>query len=89
MGSTFYFDGTAVAQVKEDEIAVKSVDSESSKDNRNLLDRSDNQLLTAEEIRSLKSAGSSGNVRLIPHFQSSFISRRLFPSWWKKAPPFV
>ncbi|VDK37048.1 unnamed protein product [Taenia asiatica] len=62
MGSTFYFDGTTVTQVKADEIALEPVDVESSKDNRHLLDRSENQLLTAEDIQSLKSTGSTGNA---------------------------
>ncbi|VDM16478.1 unnamed protein product [Hydatigera taeniaeformis] len=62
MGSTFYFDGTRVAQVKADEIALEPVDVEFSKDNRHLLDRSENQLLTAEDIQSLKSTGSTGNA---------------------------
>ncbi|KAL5965818.1 tRNA adenine 58 N 1 methyltransferase non-catalytic subunit TRM6 [Taenia solium] len=62
MGSTFYFDGTTVTQVKADEVALEPVDVESSKDNRHLLDRSENQLLTAEDIQSLKSTGSTGNA---------------------------
>ena len=72
MGSTFYFDGSAVTQVKEDEITIEGVDTESSRDNRNLLDRSDNQLLTAEEIRNLKSTGFSGNVCLQPLISINF-----------------
>lgn len=72
MGSTFYFDGTTVTQVKADEIALEPVDVESSKDNRHLLDRSENQLLTAEEIQSLKSTGFSGNVcSLYPPLKSN------------------
>lgn len=62
MGSTFYFDGTSVTQVKADEITLETVDVESSKDNRHLLDRSENQLLTADDIQSLKSTGSTGNA---------------------------
>nr|CDS27117.1 tRNA (adenine N(1)) methyltransferase [Hymenolepis microstoma] len=64
MGSTLLFDGTAVTQVKEEEINVNSeiYELESSRDNRNLFDRSDNQTLTAEDIQCLKSTGFKGNA---------------------------
>ncbi|VUZ50041.1 unnamed protein product [Hymenolepis diminuta] len=63
MGSTLLFDGTTVTQVKEEEINVdlELDELESSRDNRNLLDRSDNQELTAEDIQSLKSTGLKGD----------------------------
>lgn len=65
MGATFFFDGTNVTQVKEEELNVEGLDEvESSKDNRHIFDRSDNQILTAEDVQSLKSSGSSGNVRI-------------------------
>ncbi|KAM7533608.1 hypothetical protein Aperf_G00000127382 [Anoplocephala perfoliata] len=63
MGATFFFDGTNVTQVKEEELNVEGLDElESSKDNRHIHDRSDNQILTAEDVKSLKSTGSSGNA---------------------------
>ncbi|VDN98510.1 unnamed protein product [Rodentolepis nana] len=64
MGSTFLYDGTTVTQVKEEEITVnlEPYELESSRDNRNLLDRSDNQILTAEDIQSLRSTGFKGDV---------------------------
>ncbi|VDL62017.1 unnamed protein product [Hymenolepis diminuta] len=63
MGSTLLFDGTTVTQVKEEEINVdlELDELESSRDNRNLLDRSGNQELTAEDIQSLKSTGLKGD----------------------------
>ncbi|VDD75251.1 unnamed protein product [Mesocestoides corti] len=62
LGATFYFDGTKVTQVECDDIALEGIETQSSKDNRHLLDRSENQLLTADDIKDLKSAGSTGNV---------------------------
>lgn len=66
MGSTLLFDGTTVSQVKEEEVNVdlELDELESFRDNRNILDRSDNQELTAEDIQSLKSAGLKGNVSI-------------------------
>lgn len=62
MGSTFHYDGTNVTQIKEEDITVYGAEVESSKDNRNLTDRSENQLLTSHDIKILKSSGSTGNV---------------------------
>ena len=72
MGSTFFYDGTNVVQVKEEEITIEGVDTMSSKDNRNLMDCSENQWLTSDDIKSLKSAGSTGNVCLFSSDDNRF-----------------
>lgn len=62
IGATFYFDGTDITQIENSEVALEGVATESAKDNRNLLDRSDNQCLTTEALQGLKFAGTSGNA---------------------------
>ncbi len=74
IGATFFFDGNNVTLLESNDIALEGVEAESSKDNRHLLDRSDNQCLTPEEIQSLKSTGSTGNVS----FNYYFLKRKPF-----------
>nr|VZI49578.1 unnamed protein product [Spirometra erinaceieuropaei] len=65
IGTTFLFDGVTAKPLRStassEDLKIEDLNTESSRDNRNLHDRSENQYLSAEEIRSLKSSGATGN----------------------------
>ncbi|VDN10459.1 unnamed protein product [Dibothriocephalus latus] len=64
IGTTFLFDGVTAKPLlspASEDLKIEDLNTDSSKDNRNLHDRSENQYLSAEEIRVLKSSGATGN----------------------------